>query len=505
MAAPPTLASPRRFPGLARLLRAFLQAGLMLDPWLAGLRHENFEFRSQELLADDAAKLAAEHWREPLISQTLGTYPLSHRFGETAAREVLVSTAATIAHERRGTLHIAEAEAMEAMQRVRAFITAHGFGTLVVLYGAITFVENHVALRHYCPMSEQDFVEPLLHRPWAPYTLDDELLVGLVLGTVRLEVRDGRRCVLETPRGERAAARLRGVLERAGYLERRLQLIYLSQFNLFQDWDTQVAAMAPDALGYRRAFTAFIGLTPGAKVLEVGCGMATQTFEGGLWDAVGPAGQITGLDPAAGMLARARAKAEQRGAANIAFVAGRAERLDFPTSRFDAAVGMSFLHFTDAPKALGELRRVTRPGGVVAVGGPCQYAPEATWFADWFRPILDLARQHGRDAASPLLLPGRLPETGEQRQWFLAAGLTAVEVQEHTIDWALREPDVSVAFMIQGVSFFQRELELLPWQARQDLIEELKRRGERVCRETVPEQRTLQWPLEFVKGVVPAS
>jgi len=25
-------------------------------------------------------------------------------------------------------------------------------------------------------------------------------------------------------------------------------------------------------------------------VLEVGCGMATQTFEGGLWEAIGPTG-----------------------------------------------------------------------------------------------------------------------------------------------------------------------------------------------------------------------
>ncbi|MGI8914259.1 MAG: class I SAM-dependent methyltransferase [Chloroflexota bacterium] len=492
-------ATDRGFPDLTPALRAFLRTGLMLDPWLAGLQKENFEFAAQELVADEAARIAAQQWREPLISATLGTSPLPRRLGRTAAHEVLVSTAGTVAHERRGTLHIDKEEAIEAILRLRHFLEAHSFGTLVLVYGLVTFVENHLALEHYGAMSEEDFVEAALHRPWVPYTLDDELLAGLVLGAVRLEVRDGRRCVLETPRGARYARRARRMLERSGYLARRLQLIYLSQFNLFADWDAQVAQMVPNALEYRRAFTAFSGLAPGAKVLEVGCGMASQTFEGGLWEAVGPSGQITGLDPSAGMLARARAKAAQRGAQNVTFVDGRAERMYFRKGEFDATVGVLFLHFTDVAKALRELRRVTKPGGTVAVVAACRWDLAQPWFRRWFAPIFDLAERHGGSVQQHLHEPGAVGDA------FAEAGLQDVQTVPYQASLVLQDPDLAVAFLIQGLSFFQRELELLPWQARQDLIATLKREGAKLCAETTPEQRTLATPFEFVKGTVPPA
>jgi hypothetical protein len=55
------------------------------------------------------------------------------------------------------------------------------------------------------------------------------------------------------------------------------------------------------------------------------------------------------------------------------------------------------------------------------------------------------------------------------------------------------------------VNFFQAEVELLPWAAREDLLEDLKRRGEEVCARTSPDERTILNPTEFVKGSVPSA
>jgi hypothetical protein len=48
-------------------------------------------------------------------------------------------------------------------------------------------------------------------------------------------------------------------------------------------------------------------------------------------------------------------------------------------------------------------------------------------------------------------------------------------------------------------------VELLPWAARQELLDELKRRGEAICARTSPEERTILNPTEFVRGTVPPA
>jgi SAM-dependent methyltransferase len=392
-----------------------------------------------------------------------------------------------------------------AIARVRRFVAARGFGALVRVYGVVTFAENHTAVRHYGAIAEEDFVRGKLHRPWVGYALNDELLGGIAAGLLAMEVRDGRRVVVQTTFGEAHYHEVRQVLESSGYLERRLQLIYLSQFNLFADWDTRVAQMVPDALEGRKAFTAFASLPIGGKVLEVGCGMATQTFEGGLWEAIGPTGSIVATDPAPGMLERAKAKAKQRHARNVTFTRAAAEHLPmFRDGAFAATVGTSFLHLTEAPRALTEMRRVTKSGGAVAVWSACQFSLDQPWCREWFAPILDLARQHSK-GGSPPLLPGRLPVPGETAQCFREAGLQDVQTILRDVPWRLLDPEISVAFLVHGVSLFQRQLELLPWKARQDVVEELKRRGREMCAKTTPEDRTILSPTEFVKGTVPPA
>ena len=198
------------------------------------------------------------------------------------------------------------------------------------------------------------------------------------------------------------------------------------------------------------------------------------------------------------MLERARAKARQYRARNVRFVAGRAERMPmFRDGEFAAAFGVAFLHFTDVPQALAEMRRVTLPCGIVAAVTACRFDLTADWFREWFPPIFERARQHRTMVRQLLHEPGEIPRR------FAKAGLRDVQAELRQVPWVAVDPAITVAHLLEGVSFFQAEVELLPWAARQELLEELRRRGEAVCAQTSPEERTILSPAEFVKGIVP--
>ena len=106
-------------------------------------------------------------------------------------------------------------------------------------------------------------------------------------------------------------------------------------------------------------------LRPGMRLLDVGCGPGTITF--GLAEAVAP-GECVGLDLRSDVVALARDAADDRGAANVRFGAGSVYELPFPDAAFDAAFAHAVLmHLREPVRALAELRRVLRPGGLVGV------------------------------------------------------------------------------------------------------------------------------------------
>ncbi len=75
------------------------------------------------------------------------------------------------------------------------------------------------------------------------------------------------------------------------------------------------------------------GLRPGQAVLEVGCGAGACLLAAA--GAVGPAGHVTGIDLAAGMLARAAAAAARLGLGNVTVEPGDAEDPAYPGASFD--------------------------------------------------------------------------------------------------------------------------------------------------------------------------
>ncbi|MCH0543020.1 methyltransferase domain-containing protein [Streptomyces sp. MUM 203J] len=118
-------------------------------------------------------------------------------------------------------------------------------------------------------------------------------------------------------------------------------------------------------------------LRPGLDVLDVGCGPGTITA--GLAARVAPGGRVTAVDAAPDVLAQARAVATERGLGNVEFGTADVHALDFPDDTFDVVHAHQVLqHVGDPVAALREMRRVCRPGGVVAVR-ESDYAG-FTWF-----------------------------------------------------------------------------------------------------------------------------
>lgn len=102
---------------------------------------------------------------------------------------------------------------------------------------------------------------------------------------------------------------------------------------------------------------AFAQMGPIARALDVGCGAGLSTR------ALTPyAGQVFGLEPAAGML---QWRSSIAPAAH--FVAGAAETLPFAAAQFDLIAAAGSLNFVALERFLPEALRVLRPGGQLLV------------------------------------------------------------------------------------------------------------------------------------------
>lgn len=104
-------------------------------------------------------------------------------------------------------------------------------------------------------------------------------------------------------------------------------------------------------------FADFAGVQEGQRVLDVGAGTGALTVE------LGRRGvQAAAVDPSPSFAASLA-----RRLPDVEVQHGSAEDLPWPDDSFDAALAQLVLTFmNDAPRGVAEMRRVVRPGGVVA-------------------------------------------------------------------------------------------------------------------------------------------
>jgi ubiquinone/menaquinone biosynthesis C-methylase UbiE len=158
-------------------------------------------------------------------------------------------------------------------------------------------------------------------------------------------------------------------------------------------------------------------LHEGQRLLDVGCGPGTITLD--LAEAVGASGAVVGIENVEPPLAEARHNAAARGDGRTRFEVADVMALPYAAASFDVVHAHQVLqHLTDPVDALGEMARVTRPGGLVAIRD-VDYAsmvwhPASDGMTRWLELYRRLARLNHAE-----------PDAGRHLvAWAHAAGLT---------------------------------------------------------------------------------
>jgi SAM-dependent methyltransferase len=124
------------------------------------------------------------------------------------------------------------------------------------------------------------------------------------------------------------------------------------------DYDLFSRYMEEDAVGFYQR----LGITPGTRLLDVGCGAGQLALI-----ATRAGAKVTGCDIATNWLEKARTRAAAEGL-EITFEEGDAESLPYKDGQFDAVVSMFGAMFAPRPELVAaELTRVCRPGGTIAM------------------------------------------------------------------------------------------------------------------------------------------
>jgi demethylmenaquinone methyltransferase / 2-methoxy-6-polyprenyl-1,4-benzoquinol methylase len=151
---------------------------------------------------------------------------------------------------------------------------------------------------------------------------------------------------------------------------------------------------------YRRRALARAGLEQRMRVLDIGVGTGLTARQADLL--VGEAGQVIGVDPSAGMIARAQVPAR------VKLVIGSAEAIPAPAASADfLSMGYALRHIGDLAAAFKEFLRVLVPGGricLLEITPPHRPLPRAL-LKTYMRRIVPFMASHlGADPESPRLM-----------------------------------------------------------------------------------------------------
>lgn len=118
---------------------------------------------------------------------------------------------------------------------------------------------------------------------------------------------------------------------------------------------------------FGRDLVTWCGLQPGQRILDIAAGRGA--IAGPAARAVGDRGEVLAIDNAANMLESL--VVDHQDVPQLTTRVMDAHQLDLPDASFDVVTCGFTLHFLDDPaRAIAEVHRVLRPGGVFAFSGP---------------------------------------------------------------------------------------------------------------------------------------
>ncbi len=162
-------------------------------------------------------------------------------------------------------------------------------------------------------------------------------------------------------------------------------------------------------------------LKDGARLLDAGCGPGNITAE--LAELI-PHGKVVGIDSSAEIIEQARRDYPPVRVENLEFQQGDIYKLKFENDSFDVIYMHQVLqHLSNPVAALAELRRVLKPGGMLASreadNGAFTWYPELPKLDRWRELYRDVTQQNSAESNGGRYL----------KAWVLQAGLKIVEIE----------------------------------------------------------------------------
>jgi SAM-dependent methyltransferase len=222
-----------------------------------------------------------------------------------------------------------------------------------------------------------------------------------------------------------------------------------------EPWERWWRVFEAGAQRLNERLVAASGAKAGSRVLDVASGLGEPALTAAR--VVGPGGSVVGVDFAPDMVARARRRAAQAGAAHVRFVEADAELLDLPGERFDCAISRwGYMLMPDPIRALRATHAHLASGAPLAL----------SWWAEAARtPFLAVQNEACHAAfGAPLPhedLPGpmRFGRAGAMEERLVAAGFSVERVEELELEFRFAGLDECLDFEREMSSQWRKGVE----------------------------------------------